>query len=138
MKRLKTLGYSEGGLVNQVGETRIMVVDDDPSYRRALARTLSEAGYDVSTAPDRRTALWMCDRLRPHLVLTDLELLDGGTGLDLAAAIKRTLGEAAPPVIVVTASAALPKATDEVRQVLPKMDNETLLEAISQCLAARE
>ena len=49
---------------------RILVVDDEPSIRELLVKTLSLAEYDVDTATDGNNAL---SRLR-----------DGGSGCDLA------------------------------------------------------
>src|SRR5205807_805782 len=52
---------------------RILVVDDDPAARRALARILEAEGFMVTTAADGQEAL---DRLRqeppPGLILLDL------------------------------------------------------------------
>jgi CheY-like chemotaxis protein len=127
---LNTLSYKEGGLVTQGGDKRILVVDDDPNYRSAIARLLGSHGYEVSTAPDRRTAMWMIERVTPALVVSDYELNDGGTGIDLADSLRRTYGAKAPPVMVVTASTALPKATSSVVRVLPKGLADELVDAV--------
>lgn len=134
-KRLNTLSYSQGGLDMGIDTDRILVVDDDPTYRSALARLLISRGYEVSTAPDRKTALWMCERLEPRLVLTDYELGDGGTGLDLAEALEAKLGSSAPPVLVVTASTALPKTSAPlVVGVLAKDSTDELVAAIAEII----
>ncbi len=131
-KRINTLSYKQGALDPEAAGERVLVVDDDPSYRSALARTLGANGFEVSTAPDRKTALWMCERLKPRLVLTDFELCDGGTGIDLAESLQAKMGAEAPPVLLVTASTALPKAPPTlVAGVLAKNATEELLAAVA-------
>ena len=65
----------------------ILVVDDDPAIRDALALLLEEEGYVVHTAPDGLAALAVVARDSPDLVITDLYMpgLDG-VGTDRAAA----------------------------------------------------
>jgi len=58
---------------------RVLVVDDDARTRDAVARLLTEEGYDASVAADGEEACGMLASLHPDLVLTDLEMprLDG-------------------------------------------------------------
>src|SRR6476620_12542385 len=60
----------ESAPVRKNGHHHILVVDDEPSIRELLVKTLSLAEYDVDTAADGNTAL---SRLR-----------DGGSACDLA------------------------------------------------------
>src|SRR5215472_4362729 len=54
-----------------------MVVDDHPMWRDAVARDLTEAGYDVvATAADGRAALRIAAAARPDVVVLDLQLPD--------------------------------------------------------------
>lgn len=56
---------------------RVMVVDDHPMWRDAVARDLSEAGYEiVATAGDGRTALRIAAAARPQVAVVDLQLPD--------------------------------------------------------------
>jgi two-component system KDP operon response regulator KdpE len=52
----------------------ILVADDDPAIRRALAAELQSDGYDVAEAADGREALAAFERDEPDLVLTDLAM----------------------------------------------------------------
>lgn len=56
--------------------SRVLVVDDDPQLARALRITLRAAGYEVTMAPDGRTALREAAAQHPDLVVLDLGLPD--------------------------------------------------------------
>lgn len=82
-----------------VGRARILVVDDEPSIRELLSKTLALAEYDVDLAPDGRTAV---DRLKiiPYdLLITDLRMpnMDGLAVIREARRLKPDI-----PVIIVT------------------------------------
>jgi DNA-binding response OmpR family regulator len=58
---------------------RVLVVDDDARARTAVARILSEEGYEATVAADGEEATGLLSSWRPDLVLTDLHMprLDG-------------------------------------------------------------
>ena len=81
---------------------RVLVVDDHPLTRDALASLLAQGGFDVvGEAGDGAEAIALAARLQPELVLLDLSM----PGLDGLAALPR-LRAAAPgcEVVVLTAS----------------------------------
>jgi DNA-binding NarL/FixJ family response regulator len=81
---------------------RILIVDDHPLTRDALASLLGAHGLDVvGAASDGAEAIAEAERLQPDLVLLDLSM----PGMDGLAALPR-LREAAPgcEVVVLTAS----------------------------------
>src|SRR5436309_4458691 len=81
---------------------RILLVDDHPLTRSALAGLLAQHGFDVvGEASDGEEAIERAERLRPDLILLDLSM----PGLDGLTALPR-LREAAPDceVVVLTAS----------------------------------
>src|SRR5438270_5378173 len=81
---------------------RILLVDDHPLTRSALAGLLAQHGFDVvGEAPDGEEAIERAQQLRPDLILLDLSM----PGVDGLTALPR-LREAAPDceVVVVTAS----------------------------------
>ena len=51
---------------------RIMVVDDDPDIRAAIAHGLEKAGYEVTSAPDGLEALLLMRENPPDALLTDV------------------------------------------------------------------
>jgi len=77
----------------------VLVVEDDPSIRSALIRTLGERGHAVSSAPDAMTGLREALDNRPDLVVLDLGLPD----LDGAELLRMLRAVSAVPVIVATA-----------------------------------
>ncbi|WP_203970933.1 response regulator [Planotetraspora silvatica] len=82
---------------------RVMVVDDHPMWRDAVARDLDEAGCEVvATTGEGRQALRIAAAVRPDVVVLDLQLPDL-PGVEVA----RGLGASADPprVLVLSASA---------------------------------
>ena len=63
--------------MGQDAPIRVMVVDDHPMWRDAVARDLTEAGYEVvATAADGGQALRVAGAVRPDVVVLDLQLPD--------------------------------------------------------------
>ncbi len=67
---------------------QILIADDDPSMRAALAETVRRLGYDVQLSMDGQDALERAAKTKPWLVLTDLKMPRLG-GLDLVKDLKR-------------------------------------------------
>lgn len=87
---------------------KLLVVDDDPSVNRMLARYLSLAGFDVATECDPRLAM---DRLKLEnfrVVILDIDM-PGKSGTELLEDIKRYDGSI--PVIMISGKASLSNLT---------------------------
>lgn len=58
---------------------RILIVDDEPGTRFALAELLREEDYEIAVAADGSVAFDLARRFEPDLVLSDVEMpnLDG-------------------------------------------------------------
>jgi DNA-binding NarL/FixJ family response regulator len=81
---------------------RVMVVDDHPMWRDAVARDLDDAGFAVvATASNGREALNRAPTARPDVVVLDLQI-PAPNGVEVTAA----LVEADPPVRVLILSAS--------------------------------
>jgi DNA-binding NarL/FixJ family response regulator len=81
---------------------RVMVVDDHPIWRDAVARDLAEAGYEVvATAADGAQAMRVARATRPDVAVLDLQLPDM-SGVELT----RGLRAAHPAVRVLVLSAS--------------------------------
>jgi two-component system KDP operon response regulator KdpE len=79
--------------------TRILVVDDEPQFLRALQTNLRGAGYDVVTATTAEEALASAGLQPPEAIILDL-LLPDGRGTDVTRELRRWT-EA--PIILVSA-----------------------------------
>ena len=53
---------------------RVLVVDDEPNIVLSLEFLMTQAGYDVSTAPDGEAALQLMEGTPPDLVLLDVNI----------------------------------------------------------------
>ncbi len=84
---------------------KILVVDDDPASRELLQEFLVAEGLEVVTAPDGRSSLAEFVRLKPDLVLLDVNMpfVDG---FEVCRRIKSNSETRLTPVVLVTALAA--------------------------------
>jgi two-component system KDP operon response regulator KdpE len=78
---------------------RVLVVDDEPQFLRALATNLRGAGYEVETAATATEALGAAALHPPDAVVLDL-LLPDGNGTEVCREL-RTWSDA--PIVVVSA-----------------------------------
>ncbi len=77
----------------------VLIVDDNPLDRRLTGGLVNEANFMARFAKDGREALAEIERLRPDIVLTDLDMPEMD-GLELVHAIRRH--HATIPVILMT------------------------------------
>jgi two-component system response regulator RegA len=61
---------------------RLLLVDDDETFRGRLARALAARGVEVATAADPAGAVAEARRARPDFAVVDLKM-PGGSGLEL-------------------------------------------------------
>jgi two-component system KDP operon response regulator KdpE len=79
---------------------RVLVVDDEPQLRKALATNLRVRGYEVDLAGTGEEALDLAARHHPDLVLLDLGL-PGISGIEVVQGLR---GWTAVPIIVLSAT----------------------------------
>jgi DNA-binding response OmpR family regulator len=68
--------------------TRVLIIDDDLVLRRALAKHLERAGYDVLQASDGDTGIRECQRHPVDLVVVDIFMPRQG-GLQTIGGLRR-------------------------------------------------
>jgi DNA-binding NarL/FixJ family response regulator len=67
------------------GELAILVIEDDAFTRTSISGALTNAGLKVvATAGDARSAIYAFTKHDPHVIVADLDLGIGPTGIDLA------------------------------------------------------
>lgn len=72
---------------------RILIVEDEALIAAALADSLERAGHEVvGPASTLAEALALCEARPPELALLDIDLRDGGSGVDVARALRRRWG----------------------------------------------
>jgi len=80
----------------------IIVVEDDPDLLDLLAQLLRAQGHSVGCAGDTGAAIELIAKgaIRPDLLLTDYNLPSGKTGVELLIALRATLGQDLPAIIL--------------------------------------
>ncbi|WP_407977207.1 response regulator [Brucella pseudogrignonensis] len=81
-------------------QPHILIVDDDPEIRSLLSRYISEQGFRVSVAGDRRECERKLQETNPDLLVLDIMLPDG-SGLDICRRLHNE--NSSLPVILLTA-----------------------------------
>ncbi|MFH8785512.1 response regulator [Streptomyces roseoverticillatus] len=117
---------------------RVMVVDDHPMWRDAVARDLAAAGHDVvATAGDGPEAVRRAKAARPDVLVLDLNL----PGLPGVAVCKELVGEnPALRVLVLSASGEHADVLEAVKSgatgyLLKSASTEELVEAVHRTAA---
>lgn len=90
------------------GKIRILVVDDEPRYVRAMRVNLEASGYVVLAAQDGRTAVDLAASDEPDLVVLDIKM-PGWNGYEVCQRIREF---STVPIIMLT---ALAQDTDKVK-----------------------
>jgi CheY-like chemotaxis protein len=81
--------------------TEVLIIEDEPIISMDLEEIVRELGHKVSgTAVTRKEAVTAASHRKPGLVLADIQLADGSSGID---AVKDILGNISVPVIFITA-----------------------------------
>jgi len=127
-----------GASVTGVVGVRVMVVDDHPMWREAVARDLAEAGADVvATAGDGPQAVRRAAAARPQVVLLDLQL-PSLSGIEVT---QRLLAaDPAVRVLVLSASGERQDVLDAMKAgavgyLVKSASREELIEAVRRTAA---
>lgn len=95
-----------------MSDKRILLVDDDPVFVKAISTKLRGAGFEVTTAEDGASTLRALREVKPDLILLDIffppDVPHGGVvswdGFDIMNWLRRMGGIVRTPVILVTSS----------------------------------
>ena len=121
------------------GSRTVFLIDDDPSVRKALARLIKSAHYDVQMFPSARDFLdcWQIADKGPACLVLDVRM-PGLSGIDLQHELQAT--GSSLPIIFITGHGNIPMSVqamkDGAADFLIKPVNDTeLLKAIEKALA---
>lgn len=87
--RGNTVNMARTALNQKALVRHILVVEDEPLLRDLLAKTIEQAGFDVSTAANAADAKRVLKVSDPDALVLDIELGPGPNGLDLAQVVAR-------------------------------------------------
>lgn len=110
---------------------RLLIVEDDPGFRRVLSQAMGRRGFAVTQADSVHDALLAARQKPPRYALLDVKL-QGDCGLDLI----RPLLELAPDcrIVVLTGYACIPTAVQAVKMgaydYLAKPENASVIERV--------
>ena len=111
---------------------RVLLVDDEPSIRRAYARLLDQAGFEVVTAESGAVALEQIARASFDALLTDIMMPDMN-GCELVEQVRKT-GSRIPVVLMTGApsveSAVLAVNTGAIAYLTKPVPSSQLIETI--------
>ena len=126
------------------GGRKLLVVEDEPLMASLLAESLNAANFNVETAPDAAKARKVIDRFDPDILLLDISLGDGPSGVHLAHAIHETRPDIA--ILILTKHPDAKSATADGLDLPPNVgflrkhlvnDMSYLLNAIEKVLNDR-
>ncbi len=92
---------------------RLLIVDDDPEGREALADLSRSWGWEARTAPEGASAQHLALGWRPDVVLSDLVMPDTD-GMGLVRAFRSEFPEV--PVVLLTGQASVPLAVQAIQE----------------------
>lgn len=78
-----------------------LVVDDSMLIRHTVCRYLEERGFEVESATDGHEALEVLSRIRPNIIITDLQM-PKMSGAELIAALKDKPETVSIPIVILT------------------------------------
>ncbi|TAJ39104.1 MAG: response regulator [Reyranella sp.] len=88
------------GELERIASVRVLVIEDEAVIALDVAKIVRNAGHQVvGIAPTERAAIDLAKKHLPHLVLADIQLRDGDSGI---AAVHEILKAVSAPVIFVT------------------------------------
>lgn len=80
---------------------KVLLIEDDASFRKAVSDVLSEEGYQVSQAPSGKAGIMAAQTDPPDLVILDL-IMPGMKGLEVCQVLKQDAATARVPIIILT------------------------------------
>lgn len=83
--------------------SKILIVEDEQSYRTALEKKLAKSGYEIVSASDGIEALGAVKRHKPDLILLDI-VMPKMSGFDFLESLRIKLEDQTPVMILTNLS----------------------------------
>ncbi|MBT9524923.1 MAG: hybrid sensor histidine kinase/response regulator [Rhizobacter sp.] len=84
-----------------IASQRVLLIEDDADSRNALLGLLLQWGCDARAAPGAREAIaWLGQGFTPDVLVVDLRLADGASGLDVIDSLRAAVGHELPALVV--------------------------------------
>jgi len=87
---------------------KILIIEDSHLHRQVLRAKLTQAGYEVETAPDGKDGVALAHECSPDLVITDMDM-PVMTGQEVCRRLKAESSTQMVPIIMFTGNATLDK-----------------------------
>jgi DNA-binding response OmpR family regulator len=118
---------------------KILIVEDDPSFSRAISHMIEKEGYSVVTASNGLTGLRMAAEEEPDLLILDV-MLPGLDGFEICSRLRKELRTANLPIVMLSAKGQEADKTTGLKvganEYLTKpVDRAVLLEKLTSLLA---
>lgn len=114
---------------------RVLIVDDEPSYRDYLERYLLREGHDVKTAATGQEALAIGMEFAPQVILADWMLKDHVHGLQVAETLRESRPELQILLMTGFPSSEIRKEADRA-QVFRFLEKPFGLDEVSAAITA--
>jgi CheY-like chemotaxis protein len=99
-KAVELIDHAGRDIAEQI-RTTVLIIEDEPLIALDLQTLVEQLGHDVTTiARTHSEAVRAALKIRPGVILADIQLADGSSGLD---AVNEILGVQEVPVIFITA-----------------------------------
>ncbi len=100
-ERVSELLSEAAAEISEQVATEVMIIEDEPLIAIEIEQLVEELGHKVSgVARTHQEAVELFERAKPKMVLADIQLADGSSGID---AVNDILNTAEIPVIFITA-----------------------------------
>ena len=118
---------------------KILIIEDDPSFSRAINHIIEKEGYEVITASNGMTGLRMAKEENPDLLILDV-MLPGLDGFEICSRLRQDPPTARLPIIMLSAKGQEADKTTGLKvganEYLTKpVDRTLLLEKVTSLLA---
>ena len=107
---------------------QVLVLSPDRALADALEEALAAWGFDAVHAATAEAALRSCGRLHPSTVLVDL--LSGEAFASVSAALRETLGDDTPPLVILSRDQLPARSGADVIQLQVPFGLDDLREAL--------